>query len=226
MNKKVKLAIVDDHCLFREGLASLVDKFDWVDLIMEANNGKELIEQLQNHEPDVILMDLKMPIMDGLKATAYVRQEYPDIKVIPLTMYDEKKYIIEAIKAGAHSYLFKSTGLNEVESAIHSVMEKGFYFNNFMTEAMYQGLAHKKVTKPAINKKDRLTKRELQMLTLICKQLTGPEIARKLNLSPKTIENYRYKLVEKLNVKNTAGLIIYAIQNGLVAIDLKKKSNW
>ena len=226
MHKSIKIAIVDDHGLFVEGLAYIINDFKGIQLVMKAENGIDLIQKLKSQRLDVILLDLKMPKMDGFKTAVYVLQEYPEIKIITLTMYDEKKFIIEAIKIGVHGYLLKNAESSEIETAIHSVMEKDFYFNDHVTEALYKGWAHKKKIKPFINKADRLTKRELQMLKLICKQHTGPEIANKLNLSPKTIENYRYKLQEKLNVRNTVVLVVYAIQNNLVRIDMKKKSSW
>jgi len=226
MKKIIKVAIADDHHLVRQGFALILDGYEGIELIVEAENGVDLIDKIKSQVPDVVLMDLKMPIMDGFKTTAYLRKEYPQIKIIALTMYDEKKFIIETIKMGAHGYLFKNVDAQELKLAIHSVVEKDFYFNDHMTEAMYKGWANKRKTTPAIEKKDRLTEREAQVLKLICKQLTGPEIAQKLSLSPKTIENYRFKLLDKLGVRNTAGLVIYTIKNSLVNIDLKKKVRW
>lgn len=216
----IKLAIADDQVLFRKGLASITGDFDIVDSIVEANNGRELIELLQTFKPEVILMDLKMPEMDGIEATKIIRNEYPEIKIIVLSMYDDDKFILHLLELGANGYLLKNADPEEVEEAIEAVVKGGYYFNDYVTKVMHNGLFSKKEKiKPSLNSKVNLTPREMEVLELICKEYTNAEIAEQLFLSARTIEGYRNKLLDKLGSRNTAGLVAFAIKNKLVTLD-------
>jgi DNA-binding NarL/FixJ family response regulator len=213
--KKIKVVIADDHKLFRKGIRALLEDFDFIDEINEASNGLELIELLEKMEslPDVILLDLRMPVMDGVEAQQKIRILYPDIKVIILTMEDDEQYILHLINEGVNGYLLKNTDPDEVEFAIQKVVEKGFYFSEDISKLVMKGLVRK--DKHDLSVVLDLNERELEILKLICKEFTASEIADKLNLSVRTIEGYRQKLLEKSGAKNMAGLVVFAIKNNL-----------
>jgi len=217
--------MADDHTLFRQGLSLLIKQFDEFELTVEAVNGKDLLKQIKESPVDVVLLDLKMPGMDGLTTTAKLRKMHPNIKIIALTMYDEKRFILEMLKNGANAYLFKNVEAQELGTAIHAVIDKDFYFNEYVTEAMMNRRARKPKSRFTL-KNNTLSKRERQVLKLICRQQTTAEIAKQLDLSTRTVENYRHRLMDKLQVRNSAGLVIFAIENGLISVDLTKDGTW
>lgn len=221
MDQLIKLTIADDHSLFRKGLSSMIMECHGIDLIHEAANGRELIDSIEqeNRVPDVILMDLKMPQMDGIEATKYLKAVHPDIKIIVLSMYDDDKFIIHMIESGANGYLLKNADADEVQNSIHAVMTNGYYFNDHVSTALLKGLVRKKKIVPSFNNKIHLTAREFEVLKMICDQMTNVEMAKKLCLSARTIEGYRKKLLVKIGAKNTAGLVMYAVKNNLVDLD-------
>lgn len=214
----IKLGLVDDHNLFREGIKSILQKIKNIDLVLEAVSGKSLLAKLSNVVPDVILLDLEMEDMNGVDATLKLQELYPDLKIIILTMHKEERMISYLMEVGANGYLLKDTNKEELEEAIHSVYEKGFYFNAFVSQALLKGLKHKTNKPPVIGKDYHLTTRELEVLALITEELTTAEIAEKLFLSVRTIEGHRKNLLLKLGVKNTAGLMIKAIREKLIVI--------
>jgi DNA-binding NarL/FixJ family response regulator len=218
---KIKLAIVDDQVLFRKGLKLLISSFEKVELIIQASNGQELLDAIEKEQPDVILMDLKMPVMDGLEATEKVKATYPQIKVILLTTYDEERLINHMMKVGANGYLLKNEEPEILKEAILTVVEKEFYFNDYVSKALLSGMQKKpKEIRPWEGANNiSLTKREMEVLQLICKEHTSAEIASALYLSPRTVENHRKSLLEKTGAKNTAGLVIFAIQNQLIDLE-------
>lgn len=217
----IKLAIADDQVLFLKGLRLLIRSFEDIELIIEANNGQELIDAIATNQPDVILMDLRMPVMDGLEATEKIKALYPDIKIILLTMYDEERLINHMMKAGANGYLLKNEEPNILKEAIHTVVEKEFYFNDYVSKALLRGIQknHKEVRPWETIDNLQLTKREMEVLGLICQERTSAEIADELFISIRTVENHRKSLLTKTDVRNTAGLIIYAIRNQLIDIN-------
>ena len=224
MPKNIKVAIVDDHKLFREGLAWIVNGLKAIRVVVKASNGEDFLKQLARVEPDVVLMDLQMPEMDGIETTTNIRKRYPNIKIIGLSILNEKKFIIEMIKAGAHGYLLKNCDPDQLENAIRVVCTNDFYFNDNMTEALCQGWHNKRKVHPDPGDGVVVSERERQILQCICEQQTSDQIGRKLKLSIRTVENYRYQLIEKAGVKNTAGLVMYAIVNDLVRMDLSMKA--
>ncbi|MCB0628318.1 MAG: response regulator transcription factor [Lewinella sp.] len=217
----IKLAIADDQILFLKGLRLLIRSFENVELIIEASNGKELIEAIALNQPDVILMDLRMPVMDGLEATEKIRELYPDIRIILLTMYDEERLINHMMKVGANGYLLKNEEPEVLKTAIQTVYEKEFYFNEYVSKALLKGIQkkHQPVRPWKIQDNLQLTQREMEVLNLICREFTSGEIAEQLFISIRTVENHRNSLLSKTGVRNTAGLIIYAIRNKLVELD-------
>lgn len=220
----IKLAIVDDQKLFLNGLKYIIDTFEGIDLVIEANNGAELLQQMEDVTPDVILMDLKMPVMDGVATTQHLKKHQPEIKIILLSMYNEERLINHMMEIGANGYLLKDEEPEIVEEAIRTVMQKDFFFNEYVSRALLKGMkgVKGKPTTPSAsfssNAAINLSKRELEVLQLICEELTTAEIANKLFISVRTVEGHRKKLVEKTGVKNMAGLVIYAMKSGLVEV--------
>ena len=218
--KPISLAIADDQILFRKGLKLLIHSFDGIELVIEASNGVELLSAVQQNQPDVILMDLRMPEMDGLEATGKIKKLFPSIKVILLTMYDEEHLINHMMKLGANGYLLKNEEPDEVEKAIRSVMEKDFYFNDYVSKALLSGLQRPKneVKNWASGAEASISKREREVLELICREFTSSEIAKELYISIRTVENHRKNLLAKTNARNTAGLILFAVRNQLIDV--------
>lgn len=217
----IKLAIADDQVLFIKGLRLLIQSFEGIEIVIEANNGQELIDAIAANQPDVILMDLRMPVMDGLEATEKIKALYPEMKIILLTMYDEDRLINHMMKVGANGYLLKNEEPDILEKAIHAVVEKEFYFNDYVSKALLRGMQKKQKEVRPWKAADnlQLTKREMEVLDLICKEYTSAEIANELFISIRTVENHRKSLLAKTDVRNTAGLIIFAIRNQLVDIN-------
>lgn len=218
-NPKINLVITDDHKLFRKGLHSLLSDFDFIGNIYEASNGVELLDLLKSvdSKPDLILLDLQMPEMDGIKANKEIKKLYPGIKVIILTMEDDAQFILHLIKQGVNGYLMKDADPDELEAAIKSVIEKDFYFSENISQLIYRNLNKKKKSPGLFIPK--FTPREIQTLELICKEYTAAEIAEELDLSVRTIEGYRSNLLDKSGAKNIAGLVVFALTNDLVNLE-------
>lgn len=219
--KVIKLMIVDDHQLFRSGLISLMNSFQDIEVLGEAGNGQELLNLLEEKQPDVILMDLNMPTMDGIEATKAVKAKYPDIKIVILTMQDEDKFIIHLIDQGANGYLLKNAHPEEMVHAIRTVVEQDQYFNQMTSQVLLNSLrdGRKKNQKPNFSNQLELTRREREVLQLICEGLSNAEISEKLFISIRTVEGHRSNLLNKTDTRNSAGLVAYAIRNNLVNVD-------
>ena len=207
---KKSVVVVDDHNLLSQAIGSLVDGFDGFKIIYTCKNGQEFMNKLKNPEniPDVVLMDINMPILNGIETTILVSEAYPEVNVLALSIEEEEATILKMLRAGAKGYLMKDTKKEVLEEALRQVSEKGYYHTNTVAQILV-GSLHKKV--PQI----QLTERELQFLGHACTEMTYKEIAEKMFLSPKTIEGYRNSIYEKINVKNRIGLVLYAIRNGL-----------
>ncbi len=219
MNKKINIVITDDHLLFRKGLISLFSELSNIGKIHEASNGKELLSLLEKIQlPDVLLLDLKMPEMDGIEATDIIKRLYPKIKIIILSMEDDEQLILRLIEKGVNGYLLKNADPDELEKAIKDVTQKGYYFNEILSNLIFHNLSHYSSDKQRNTLKVELTNREIQILELICKEYTSDEIAQKYNLSRRTIEGHRKNMLAKTGTKNMAGLIIFAIKEGIISI--------
>lgn len=214
----IKVAIADDHKIFRSGVINTLTPYANINVVFEAEDGEHLLQIMQEQQPDVILMDLKMPRMDGIQATIKVKEKYPQVKVIILTMYEDDNFIVHLVENGANAYLLKNSEPEEIYEAICTTFEKGFYFNENVNLALLKKVLHKNKQqfKPTFKNEVQLTDRELEVLKLICNECTTQEISEQIFLSPRTVEGLRQKLLEKLNVKNTVGLVLYAFRNGLI----------
>ncbi len=213
--KKIKIAIADDYKIFREGLKISFSLDPNLSVIHEADNGEDLIANIEKEKPDVIIMDLKMPIMDGMEATQVLRKKYTDIKILVVSMYDDDKFIIHLMEIGASGYLLKNAEPEEILKAIYAVCENGYYFNDLVNKALLKKLVLKNSIKPSFKENIELTERELEVLTLLCEEKTSSEIGKQIFLSPRSVEGIRQRLIEKVGVRNIAGLVMFAVKNGL-----------
>ncbi|HPE56022.1 MAG TPA: response regulator transcription factor [Bacteroidales bacterium] len=207
-----KVIIVDDHVIFRKGLYTILNEIDFVKVVGEASNGNELLELLKKQPADVILMDIKMPVMDGIEATKKVSAKYPLIKIIALTMFEEISYFNKMIEAGASGFLLKKTTSEELERAINLVLEDESYFSEEFMNSVNVYLKPKQ-KETGIS----LTDREKEVLELICKGFSNVEIANFLGVSSRTVDGFRARLFEKTGAKNAPNLVMFAIKNGLVS---------
>jgi DNA-binding NarL/FixJ family response regulator len=212
----IKIAIADDYKIYREGIKVGLSSDENLKVILEADNGEDLIIGMEENLPEVIIMDLKMPIMDGMEATRVIRKKYNAVKVLVVTMYDDDKFIIHLMENGANGYLLKNAEPDEIIRAIYSVHENGYYFNDLVNKALLKKLVLKSNIKPSFNQNIEFTERELEVLKLICEEKTAAEIGKEIFLSPRSIEGIRQRLIEKVGVRNTAGLVLYAIKNGII----------
>jgi DNA-binding NarL/FixJ family response regulator len=213
--KHINVFIVDDHQIVRDGVKALLKKVEGIKIIDEASNGKEALKCVRSihKEIDVIIMDITMPEMDGILATRLILKEFPNIKILGLSMHDDESHLISMLQEGALGYVLKTTGKAELVHAISRVAEGQSYFDRQASSKLLNYLSNKDKHKKS--KDTELTAREKEVLLLIAEELTNAEIAEKLFLSPRTIDTHRRNLLQKLNVKNTAGLVKYAMKHEL-----------
>lgn len=215
---KAAIALVDDHVLLRNGLANLLKDLHYT-IVFEAGNGQQLMEKLQTHpQPQVVLMDINMPVMDGFDTTLWLKQNHPDIKVLALSMLDDETTIIRMIKNGAKGYVLKDTEPEELDVAIQSLLQKGFYHSEAISGKLIHALSEGTGEEEGAVHKLRLNEKELEFLKWACTEYSYKEIAGKMAVSPRTVDGYRDALQEKLEVKSRVGLVLYAIKNGIVKI--------
>lgn len=217
----IKIAITDDEELFRVGMSFILSKDPDISIVCQASNGKELIEYLETQKilPDIIIMDIKMPELNGIEATKSIVINYPDIKIIALTTYHSKPFIRNMIAVGASSYLVKNSPLEKVLFTIKQVFYNGFYYDNEVLNAI-QSSKNKVDKEKCVFDDDFITQREREVLELICYQKTSQEISDELNISKRTVEVHRKNILDKTQVKNIAGLVIFALKNNLVSLDI------
>ena len=216
---KTSVALVDDHTLLRNSLAASVRNYDDYDVTLEANNGKQFIKGLQPDAlPDIVLLDINMPDMDGYETASWLRQNYPEVKVLALSMYDNEQHVIRMIKNGARGYILKDVDASEFKMALDAVNQKGYYYSDVVTGKLVHAMNKSEEEDQSISTLVKLNQRELQFLKLVCTELTYREIAKKMFLSPRTIDGYRDDLFDKLKVKTRVGLVMYAIKNGIVIL--------
>jgi DNA-binding NarL/FixJ family response regulator len=211
------VAIVDDHILLRNGLANLIRGLETYAVLFEANNGKDFIKQLQpRYLPDIVLLDINMPEMDGYETALWLKRNYPGIKILALSMYDNENAIIRMMKNGAKGYILKDIDPNEFRHALDSLVRKGFYYSELITGKLIHAVNQLDDQDQDIKNLISLNEREIEFLKLACTEMTYKEIAEKMFLSARTIDGYRDTLFEKLGVKSRVGLVLYAIKNNIV----------
>jgi DNA-binding NarL/FixJ family response regulator len=211
----IKVIIVDDHSLFRNGMKLLLNNAKEYQVVAEASNGKECLDLLKEMSPDIILMDISMPEMDGIMATQKALEMNPKIKIIGLSMYGEEEYYYKMIEAGVKGFLLKNSEISEVKTAIDTVYKGEKYFSQ---ELLYNVVKNIKTNQIKHENRENLSEREQEVLQLICAGLSNQEIAKDLHISKRTVDKHRSNLLEKTNSKNTANLVMYAMKNKLIDI--------
>ncbi len=214
MKTKLSIILVDDHNLFREGLKLLLSKVSFIGEIYEASNGQDFIDQLAHIKPDIALLDIEMPVMNGIKAAKKALEVMPELKIVGLSMYADQSYYTNMIEAGAKGFLMKNSSFDDVQRAISDVAEGRSFFSGEIMNELIRNINRKKIVKQGTD----LTDREIEILFLICKGLSNQEIADKLYLSKRTVDKHRENLLLKTGSKNTASLVIYAIKNEIIEI--------
>lgn len=219
MKEVYKVIVVDDHKIFREGLVFMISKMKGFEVVGEASNGKAFLDMVENTEVDIVVMDIAMPGIDGITATAKVLEKHPHIKVIALTMFCDEEYYYKMIQAGVSGYILKESGKDELANALNTVITGENYFSQKILHNIIVNMNASKAHKKVDNTQDiRLTRRETEILTLICQGLSNAEISDKLCLSLRTIEGHKSNLFSKTGVKNSISLVMFALKNHLVDI--------
>ncbi|MBA4145540.1 MAG: DNA-binding response regulator [Cytophaga sp.] len=214
IEKRVRICLVDDHKLLRKGMVELIDNLPGYMVVGDVDNGKILMNLLASMElPDIILLDINMPEMNGFETAVWLTKEFPQIKILALSMYDDERSIIRMIKSGAKGYVLKDADPRELKRAFDDLISRGYYHSDLVSNLLVSSLN----TGPA-TAEPLLNERELIFLKLACTEMTYKEIADKMNLSPRTIDGYREALFEKLRVKSRVGLVIYALTKGIVML--------
>ncbi len=214
--KGIQLLMADDHEIFRDGFKLMLTKYPDIELVGEAENGKELLELTQKLQPDVIITDIKMPVMDGIEAAKKISELFPDIGIIGLSMFDEDDLIVDMLEAGAKGYLIKNAGKEQITEAIRTVYNNDPYYCKTTSHKLTSMIARSRFNPYKKAAKVEFSEREIEIIDLICNEMTNKEISDKLFISIRTVEGHRLKILEKMNVKNTVGLVVYAIKMGLV----------
>jgi DNA-binding NarL/FixJ family response regulator len=215
-DQQIKVAIADDHKIFRDGIKMALKDRDYLKILWEAEDGKDLMHKLKIKQPDILLMDLRMPELDGMNAISLIRKEHEEVKIIVLTMYDDQEMITKMMEMGANAYLTKTTDPDEIYKAILTCMNDDFYFNDLVNKAVLLKLQHKKTVRQFYPNPVKFSEKELNILKCIAEDKTTEEISQVVFLSPRTIETIRQKMKEKVGAKTIAGLMMYATRNKLI----------
>ncbi|MGB0662393.1 MAG: response regulator [Pontibacterium sp.] len=209
----IKLLIVDDHPLVREGIAARLESEEKFKVVGEASNGQAGLDMARSHQPDVVLMDVSMPIMNGFEACEAFKAQMPEIKVLILTMHEDREYIVRMIKTGASGYVLKDVSSSELMRAIETVFDGGTYFSSGASQALFSEFDNHETTEEPV-----LTRREEMVLTHLAEGCCNKEIAKNLDISVRTVETHRQNIKQKLNIQSAAGLTRYAIEHDLVKL--------
>ena len=212
----IKVAIADDHQIFRKGVILSMRSYTEFKFVMEAENGAELLAKIPEFLPDVVLCDLKMPVKDGIDATKQITKDFPHIRVIILTMYEDERFVGHLMDCGAAGYLLKSTDPSEIKKAILEVMKTGFYLNPFVNKVLVKKNYSRQKFNPSLTTEIVVTDREKEVLTLVCLEFTAAEIAQKMGISSRTVEAIKDRMMERFGVKNSVGLAFFAMKNQLI----------
>jgi len=215
MKPLLRVVLADDHVLVRAGIHSLLNQLDGIDVVGEASNGREALELVEMHRPGIVLMDIDMPELNGLEATARIVSRFPSVRVIILSVHGTEEHVLQALRAGAAGYLLKNISPAELDQAIRSVNEG----NNHITDSVAKHVVARLVEGAKVGSPDRLTLRQREVLQLVAEGNTSKEIATKLGISAKTAESHRAEIMQTLGIHDTAGLVRYAIRLGIVSPD-------
>ena len=212
----INVAIADDHKIFRKGVILSLRTYTNIRFILEAENGEELIKEKKKERPDIVLMDLKMPVKDGIETTKYLNKHFPAIRILILTMFEDERFVGHLMDSGANGYLLKSTEPAEIKQGIMDVMKTGFYLNNFVNRVLIKKNYARQKFNPNLNNEIVVSEREKEVLTLVCMEFTAQEIAQKMEISARTVEAIKDRLMERFGVKNSVGLVFFAMKNSLI----------
>ncbi|QKJ30683.1 response regulator transcription factor [Mucilaginibacter mali] len=214
-SKEIRIAVVDDHTLFRQGISRLLLENEEISIVFDAANGAAMKEKIAHHPlPDVVLMDITMPLVDGYEATRWLKQNYPQVKVLALSMFEDDEPIIKMLKCGAGGYILKESNASDLMYAIKTIAEHDYFLNELVSGKLLRSIQDDvKAPDPIAD----LTANEIKFLEMCCSELTYKEIAGKMCLSPHTIDNYRDALFQKLDLKSRTGLVIFALKNNISA---------
>ena len=215
-NQKTRIALVDDHALLRNGLASLIRSFEGYTVVFEADNGKDFIRQLKEQtQPDIILLDVTMPEMNGFETAAWIKDHAPSIKILVLSMMDNDEVVISMLKAGARGYILKDSKPVVFKQALDNIRDAGYFMNELVSNKMFSYVRNEDNKGKEMSLISELTDRELLFLKHVCTEMTYKDIAHQMQVSPRTVDGYRDDLLRKLNVQSRVGLVLYAIKNGI-----------
>lgn len=212
----IKVAIADDHILFRTGVKTALSMKKDIKMVAEADNGMQLLTLLKHVQPDVILLDIQMPIMDGITTLPEIKKLYPEVKVVMLTMHNDHSMISKLMELGANAYLTKNSDSEVIYEAVKTVHQQEYYFNTLTNKALIDGLRVKRQTENAMPTDAKLTDKEVTILKLMCEEKSTKEIADMVDLSPRTVEAIRDKLKTKTGAKSMAGLVMFAVKSGII----------
>ncbi len=215
-DQQIKVSIADDHKIFRDGIKMALKDREYLKILWEAEDGKDLMHKLTLKQPDVLLMDIRMPEVDGINAIGMIRKEYENIRIIVLTMYDDQEMITKMMEMGANAYLTKTTDPDEIYHAILTCMNDEFYFNDLVNKAVLLKLQHKKSVRQFYPNPVKFSEKEIKILKCIAEDKTTEEISKEVFLSPRTIETIRQNMKQKVGAKTIAGLVMYAMRNKLL----------
>jgi DNA-binding NarL/FixJ family response regulator len=216
--KKYRVFLVDDHGLFRESLKFVLLNLGNVDVIGEASDGREFLHQLRTHEPDLVLMDISMPNMNGIEATKEALLLYPDMRIIGLSMFSDKPYYQSMLQAGAKGFVLKESGSEELSKAMEAVMQGDVYFSKEIISSMIANISTRKLDERSPDSDVDLSGREMEVLRLICTGTSSLEIADQLSISQRTVEGHRSNILHKTKVKNSVHLLLYALDKKLIEV--------
>ena len=212
----IRVGIADDHKIFRKGIILSLRQYTNISFVLEAENGEDLLEQLKTNQPDIVLLDLRMPGKDGIETTKEISKLYPAIKILIITMFEDERYVSHLMENGANGYLLKNAEPAEIKKAIMEAYVRGYYLNNFVNRILLKKSSARIKNAPSLNNEIVISEREKEVVSLICREFTASEIADKLSISPRTVESIKDRLMERFGLKNTAGLVFFAVKNELI----------
>lgn len=212
----IRVGIADDHKIFRKGVILSLRPYTNISFIFEAENGDDLLQKLESEQPDVVLTDLRMPGKDGIECTKEISKRFPEVKVLILTMYEDERFVSHLMENGANGYLLKNAEPAEIKKAIMEVVIRGFYLNNFVNRVLLKKSSSRSKPIPSLNNEIVISEKEKEVVSLLCREFTASEIAQKMEISARTVESIKDRLMERFGLKNTAGLVFFAVKNNLI----------